>query len=162
MPIGNADFYSYKYVNGHPGNAFKGFSSVMALGQLSDCHTGLPLILSEMTILTALRTAATTQLVAMYRANPDSSVLSVIGNGAQSVFQTIAICDKFPITDIRYFDIDGRAMETFRDHITSIYPNIHLIGTSDSHVAAQGADIIITVTEAFGHQEIVSLQDVKL
>ena len=86
MPIGNNDYFSYKYVNGHPGNVSRGCSSVLGIGQLSDCHTGIPLLLSEMTVLTALRTAATTQLVALHGARSDSSVLAIIGNGSQSVF----------------------------------------------------------------------------
>lgn len=126
MPIGNKDYFSYKYVNGHPENVSRGCSSVLAIGQLSDCHTGIPLLLSEMTILTALRTAATTQLVALHGARVDSSVLAIIGNGSQSVFQAVAICEEFAITHIRHYDVDSRAMATFRAHMIQLYPHIVL------------------------------------
>ena len=161
MPIGNKDYFSYKYVNGHPGNVAHDHPSVLALGQLSDCHTGMPLLMSEMTILTALRTAATTQLVASHAAQSESHILCMIGNGSQSIFQTIAICDTFPITTIQYYDVDLRAMQTYADHIQRLYPDIVLVAMSGTHEAASWADIIITVTEQFGCHSLISPQDVK-
>lgn len=161
MPTGNLEFFSYKYVNGHPGNVARGFPSVMAVGQLCECRSGLPLVLSEMTILTALRTAATTQLAALYGAYQDSEVLCIIGNGAQSVFQTIALLDILPIREIRYYDVDARAMETFARHMRSLAPDVALMATGSEVEAAYGADVVVTVTEAFGHQDFLSLRHVK-
>ena len=58
MPIADARHYSFKYVNGHPGNTRQGLPTVMAFGLLADVDTGLPVLLSELTLSTALRTAA--------------------------------------------------------------------------------------------------------
>ena len=58
MPIADARTYTFKYVNGHPKNTRLGLSTVMAFGVLADVATGAPLLLSELTLTTAMRTAA--------------------------------------------------------------------------------------------------------
>ena len=59
MPVADAARYAFKYVNGHPRNTARGMFTVMAFGVLADVETGYPLLLSELTLTTALRTAAT-------------------------------------------------------------------------------------------------------
>ncbi|KXK67391.1 ornithine cyclodeaminase, partial [Pseudomonas monteilii] len=58
MPVADTSQYAFKYVNGHPSNTFKDLHTVMAFGVLADVDTGYPVLLSELTIATALRTAA--------------------------------------------------------------------------------------------------------
>ncbi|TAN09843.1 MAG: ornithine cyclodeaminase, partial [Rhizobiaceae bacterium] len=58
MPTSDGATYGFKYVNGHPKNTRRGRQTVTAFGVLASVDTGYPLLLSEMTILTALRTAA--------------------------------------------------------------------------------------------------------
>ncbi len=67
MPTSDGASYGFKYVNGHPVNVKAGLQTVTAFGVLADVATGYPVLLSEMTILTALRTAATSALAAMLR-----------------------------------------------------------------------------------------------
>jgi ornithine cyclodeaminase len=62
MPISDGELFSFKYVNGHPKNAAGGLQTVTAIGLLAEVSTGYPLLLAEMTLLTALRTAATSAL----------------------------------------------------------------------------------------------------
>ncbi len=59
MPTSDHETYAFKYVNGHPSNPGRGFQTVTAFGVLADVHNGYPVFLAEMTLLTALRTAAT-------------------------------------------------------------------------------------------------------
>ncbi len=68
MPTTDGEVYGFKYVNGHPKNTRTGRQTVTAFGLLADMATGYPLMLSEMTMLTALRTAAMSALAAKYRA----------------------------------------------------------------------------------------------
>ena len=42
MPVADARYYSFKYVNGHPQNPHIGLPTVMALGVLADVATGIP------------------------------------------------------------------------------------------------------------------------
>src|ERR1700678_1738319 len=90
MPTSDGRLYSFKYVNGHPKNTVKGLLTVTAFGVLADVATGYPLLLSEMTFLTALRTAAMSALAARHMARPGARVMALIGNGAQSEFQALA------------------------------------------------------------------------
>src|SRR6516162_2360589 len=90
MPTCDGRLYAFKYVNGHPKNTAVGLLTVTAFGVLADVATGYPLLLSELTLTTALRTAATSALAARKLSRAGSRVMALIGNGAQSEFQIIA------------------------------------------------------------------------
>ncbi len=68
MPTSDGEVYGFKYVNGHPANTKEGLQTVTAFGMLADVETGYPVLLTEMTILTALRTAATSAVAAKHLA----------------------------------------------------------------------------------------------
>ena len=87
MPVADARYYSFKYVNGHPQNPHIGLPTVMALGVLADVATGIPLLVSELTLTTALRTAAMSAVAAQALARPGARSVALIGNGAQSEFR---------------------------------------------------------------------------
>ncbi|MCL4162361.1 UNVERIFIED_CONTAM: hypothetical protein GTU68_007546 [Idotea baltica] len=70
MPTSDGDLYGFKYVNGHPKNTAEGLQTVTAFGLLADVNSGYPVLLSEMTLLTALRTAAMSALAAKHLASP--------------------------------------------------------------------------------------------
>ncbi len=89
MPTSDGRQFSFKYVNGHPKNTAQGLLTVTAFGVLADVATGYPVLLSEMTLTTALRTAAMSALAARWMARPEARVMALIGNGAQSEFQAI-------------------------------------------------------------------------
>ena len=55
MPASDGSQYGFKYVNGHPQNTSRGLLTVTAFGVLADVETGYPLLLSELTITTALQ-----------------------------------------------------------------------------------------------------------
>src|SRR5690606_15155860 len=81
MPTSDGHLYSFKYVNGHPKNTAAGLMTVTAFGVLADVDTGYPLLLSELTYTTALRTAAMSVLAARHMARRDSRTMALIGNG---------------------------------------------------------------------------------
>jgi ornithine cyclodeaminase len=147
MPTSDGQMYSFKYVNGHPQNAARGLLTVTAFGVLADVATGYPLLLSELTLTTALRTAAMSALAARWMARPDSRVMALIGNGAQSEFQAIAFHHMLGIRELRLFDVDARAT----DKLTR---NLQALGLDDLPFtrcravaeAVEGADIVTTVT----------------
>src|SRR5271156_1430748 len=109
MPTSDGQLYSFKYVNGHPKNTAKGLLTVTAFGVLADVATGYPLLLSEMTFVTALRTAAVSALAAQYMARPDARVMALIGNGAQSEFQAVAFHQMLGVRELRLYDTDPDA-----------------------------------------------------
>ncbi len=153
MPIWDDRFFSYKYVNGHPNNTESGHLTVVALGCLADIATGYPFLLSEMTLLTAIRTAATSALASDLLARRDATTMTIIGLGSQSEFQVLAHLAVRPIDTIRYFDLDPHAMERFRNNMKEC--GLQLIECRTAEEAVKGGEIITTATAAVGHQEVV-------
>jgi ornithine cyclodeaminase len=147
MPASDGQLYAFKYVNGHPRNTSVGLLTVTAFGVLSDVVTGYPLLLSELTLTTALRTAATSALAARRMARPDSRVMALIGNGSQSEFQAIAFHHMLGIRELRLFDIDLTATEKLERNLARLGLNGLQVQRCGSIAAAvQGADIVTTVT----------------
>lgn len=145
MPTSDDTLYGFKYVNGHPKNTRRNMLTVMAFGVLAEISTGYPVLLSELTITTALRTAATSAMVAKLLARPDSTSMALIGNGAQSEFQTLAFKALLGIKEVRVFDTDPAATEKFIRHM-SLFPELTIIRARSAAEAVRGADIVTTVT----------------
>ena len=144
MPISDAASYSFKYVNGHPKNPLRGLPTVMAFGVLADVATGQPQCLSELTLTTALRTAATSAVAAVALARPICRVMALIGNGAQSEFQALAFAHLVGIDALRLYDCDPRATAKLVANLKATGLKITLC--QSAREAAQGADIVTTVT----------------
>ena len=145
MPVSDASLYAFKYVNGHPKNTHNGMLTVMAFGALGDVDTGKPVLLSEMTLTTAIRTAATSALAARYLARPDSRRMALIGNGSQSEFQALAFHTLLGITEISLYDIDPAATAKLVANLRA-YPAIQVTIAKSVAQAVRGADIVTTVT----------------
>ncbi len=154
MPTSDGTLYGFKYVNGHPKNMHEGRQTVTAFGVLSDVGNGYPLLLSEMTILTALRTAATSALAAKYLARSNSRTMAIIGNGAQSEFQARAFRAILGIQELRLFDIDPAATRKCTRNLTGLGFNI--VECKSVADAVEGADIITTVTADKQYATILS------
>ena len=154
MPVADRTRYACKYVNGHPGNPADGRMTVAALGILSDVDCGYPLLVSEMTLLTALRTAATSGLVARYCARPESAVLALIGTGAQAEFQTLAFANERPLRSIRYYDVDPQAMAKFEHNMAT--QNLELVPCASIEEAVDGADIVSVATAIKDRQALIT------
>lgn len=144
MPTSDSETYGFKYVNGHPSNPARGYQTVTAFGVLSDVHNGYPTFFSEMTVLTALRTAATSAMVAKALARPDASVHALIGTGSQAEFQALAMRSTTGANTLRIWDTDSSAMDKFVRNMTPHGFDI-TIATS-ARDAAAGADIVTTCT----------------
>jgi ornithine cyclodeaminase len=147
MPISDGDLYSFKYVNGHPKNTARGLLTVTAFGVLADVDTGYPRVLSELTLTTALRTAAMSALAARWMARPDSRVMALIGNGAQSEFQAIAFHRMLGIRVLRLYDVDPRATDKLIRNLASLaLLDLEIERCSSIAAAVRGADIVTTAT----------------
>ncbi len=144
MPISDGAHYTFKYVNGHPKNTALGLPTVMAFGVLARVDTGAPEVLSELTLTTAIRTAAMSVLAARTLARPDCRRMALIGNGAQSEFQAQAFHHLLGIEEIRLFDIDGAATAKLMRNLA--HTKLRLRPCESVHEAVRGADIVTTVT----------------
>lgn len=144
MPTSDGQQYGFKYVNGHPGNMRQGLQTVTAFGVLADVATGYPVMISEMTILTALRTAATSAMAAKWLAPENPRVMAMVGNGAQSEFQALAMKAVCGIEEVRLYDIDPAATRKCAANLAGRGLRVTPCETPED--ATMGAQIITTCT----------------
>ena len=154
MPTSDGEVYGFKYVNGHPKNTREGLQTVTAFGLLADVGTGYPVLLSEMTMLTAMRTAATSGLVAKYLAPKGAKTMAMIGNGAQSEFQSLAMQAIAGIDRVQMWDIDPAATEKAVRNLAGSGLDVEACATAEE--AMEGAQIITTCTADKAYATILS------
>lgn len=153
MPIADASTYSFKYVNGHPGNTRLGLPTVSACGVLASMRTGVPELLSELTLTTALRTAATSAMAARILARPGSRKMALIGNGAQAEFQALAFRDLLGVRELRLYDVDAAATAKLQRNLAG--SGLRLQACGSVREAVRGADIVTTITAHNGHAAVL-------
>ncbi|MCQ2006454.1 ornithine cyclodeaminase [Rhizobium sp. NRK18] len=144
MPTSDGEIYSFKYVNGHPKNMAQGLQTVTAFGLLAEVSTGYPVLLTEMTLLTALRTAATSAMAARHLAPKGAKTMAMIGNGAQAEFQALAMKAVLGIENIRLYDIDPKATDKVVRNLSG--SGLNVTACTSSQAAIEGAEIITTCT----------------
>lgn len=144
MPTSDGRQYGFKYVNGHPSNPASGRQTVTAFGVLADVDSGYPTLWTEMTILTALRTAATSAVVARALAPAGATTMAMIGTGSQAEFQALAFRRLLGIHTLRVWDTDQHALDVFERNMRPLgFDIVRADGAGD---AVAGAQIITTCT----------------
>ena len=159
MPTSDAETYGFKYVNGHPSNPARGYQTVTAFGVLADVHNGYPTFLAEMTVLTALRTAATSAMVAKALARPEAQVHALIGTGSQAEFQALAMRSTTGADILRIWDTDPAAMDKFVRNMAPLGFDITIAASAKD--AAAHADIVTTCTADKTNATVLTLDMVR-
>ena len=155
MPVAGDALYSFKYVNGHPDNPASGLPTVMAFGALADVATGYPLLLSELTLTTALRTAAVSALAAQALARPGARRMALIGNGAQAEFQALAFHAMLGVSELRAFDTNPAATARLQRNLAHV-AGLAVVRAASVQEAVHGADIVTTATASKRHAAILT------
>jgi ornithine cyclodeaminase len=146
MPVYNQDFFANKYVCTHKDNHLRQRYVVMGQGLWVDAKTGTPLMIAEMTILTALRTAAVSLMVSQMLVAKTAKKLAVIGCGAQSHFQVLAHLANFNWTHILAFDTNTETLNGFVKFMAD--EGVKIEATTSIQDAVKDADLILTLTNA--------------
>ncbi|PZR53093.1 ornithine cyclodeaminase [Xylanimonas oleitrophica] len=144
MPTQDATTYGFKLVNGHPLNPVRGYQTVTALGVLADVHNGYPSFLAEMTILTALRTDATSALAARYLAPSGARTVALVGCGSQAEFQALGMRAELGVTTLRVHDVDPAAAAKLARNARAL--GFEVTVCDDASDAVRGADVVTTCT----------------
>ena len=144
MPTSDGVEYAFKYVNGHPKNTKEGLQTVTAFGLLADVETGYPVLITEMTVLTALRTAATSAVATKYLAPKGAKRMAMIGNGSQSEFQALALHKICGIEEVRLFDTDPEATRKCARNLEG--SGLRVVSCKTGEEAVEGAEVITTCT----------------
>ncbi len=142
MELGRA--VGIKTVGYHPTNPTQRLlPSVLSTTSIHDTSTGQLTALVDSTLLTAIRTGAASAVTTDVLARSDSSVLGIVGAGAQAVSQIHAVSRVRAITDIRAFDTDPAVSATLADRLSVDLP---VTVVSSPAEAITGADIVCTAT----------------
>jgi ornithine cyclodeaminase len=153
MPAADQDYYAVKFVNGHPNNPKQNKQTVVALGILADVQSGYPVLMSEMTLLTALRTAATSALASRYMAQKGVKRFGLIGTGAQSEFQVLAHHFLLGVNEIYYYDLDTNAMKKFANNLSTY--ELALKACQSAEEVVSHSQILTTATADKSNAKIV-------
>lgn len=137
-----------KVVSVFTGNAAKGLPTITSVVCLFDHETGQPVAMMDGGYLTALRTGAVSGAASRLLARNDSSVLVVIGAGAQALTQAAAVCAVRPIERVIVVARSTASFDRFRRGIAEDWPDLadRLEMSLDVSAAARVADIICTAT----------------
>lgn len=154
MPTSDGTEYAFKFVNGHPSNAKQGLQTVTAFGVLASVDTGYPKLFSEMTLLTALRTAAMSALATRTLAAAGARTAAIIGNGAQSEFQIRALAAVCGIERFQLYDIDADATQRCIANLGDV--GLALVASAGREEAVEGAHVITTCTADKRYQTILT------
>lgn len=159
MPTSDRDTFSFKFVNGHPSNPLRGYQTVTAFGVLADVCTGYPRLLAEMTLLTALRTAAASAVATRALARADAAHLALIGAGSQAEFQTLAVRAVRDLTGVTVYDVDPGASLKLRRNLGRYGIDVRIAGSARE--AVRGADIITTCTADKRNAIVLDAVDIR-
>lgn len=147
MPIYHkGDEVTIKVVGYHPQNPRK-FNLPTILSSIStyDTSTGHLKGLADGVLLTALRTGAASAVASKFLALGSSSILGLIGCGAQAITQLHALSRVFEFKKVYIYDIDPKVSNSFKERISMLNLNIEVIETSIKHII-EHSDIVSTQT----------------
>ena len=147
---GDWEVAGIKWIPGFPNNPSRyKLPRANAFLILNDTNTGMPLVIMDGTLLSAMRTGAVGGGVgAKYLARKDSEVAAIIGMGVQARTQALALKTVLPkLKEIRGYDVwkdRGRLVAKDIEKMTGI--TTKFVDTPKE--AVEGADVIDTVTVA--------------
>ncbi|NDH09360.1 MAG: ornithine cyclodeaminase [Gammaproteobacteria bacterium] len=159
MPIANSRYYVNKVVSTYAENVKHQQFTVIGHGMLLDSQTGEMKLFCEMTLLTAIRTAAVSVLASQLMARKNTQVIAIIGCGAQSEFQVLAHYFCYPDVKWTCFDVQAKAMQRLQAHVKPY--GVDMAICQSERDAVVDADIVITLTSALRSYPVLTLQDLK-
>jgi ornithine cyclodeaminase/alanine dehydrogenase-like protein (mu-crystallin family) len=136
-----------KLVTFYPDNRARGHPTHLAVYVLLEATTGRPLALMEGTVLTGLRTGATSALAARHLARPDSRRLVCFGTSVQAAHQLHGLAAVLPLERATVIGRDpGRAAAFARRMQDELGAPVEV--GSDPAAAVGGADVVTCATTA--------------
>ena len=138
-PLGLA---GVKIVGDFVDNYKRGLPSEMALLNLFDPRTGMPVAVVDATAITEMRTGAITALGARHLARKDAKVLGHIGARGTSYWNVRLLDKVFDLDEIRVHSRRPESRETFAARLSRDLGK-PVIVTEDWRSCVEGADIVV-------------------
>ncbi|HXF69968.1 MAG TPA: ornithine cyclodeaminase family protein [Thermoflexus sp.] len=114
---------------------------------LFDSESGELVALLEADMLGRLRTGAATGLATRYLARSDARIVGMYGTGRQAATQLMAVCAVRAVEEVRVYSPTQEHREAFARRMTEAL-GIPVRAVDQPEAAAEGADILITITSA--------------
>lgn len=146
---GTYDMAGIKWIGGFPGNPERhNLPRGSGLIVLNSAETGLPRVVMDGTVVSAMRTGAVTGVAAKYLARPQAEVVGVVGAGVQNRTQLMAVAAVLPnLKRALVTDIAAHRAETFaRDMSAQL--SFPVVVVPNSEALARQSDVLITATTA--------------
>jgi ornithine cyclodeaminase len=149
-PLGLA---GVKIVGDYVDNWQKGLPSEMALLNLFDPRTGMPVAILDATAITEMRTGALTALGARHLARRDSKVLGHVGSRGTSYWNVRLLDHFFGFDEIRVHSRRRESREAFAKVLESDLGK-KIVVTGDWQGCLDGADILVEASRLERREEI--------
>ena len=147
--IGSVNTTGIKFIPSKPHNPAKfGLPRANAVIIILDEDTLMPACIMDGTLVSAMRTGAASGVAAKYLANPDSTVLGLVGASVQGMTQTLAIKEGAPsIKTCKVYDLDRKTSERFIEKMKNLV-DLEFIIVNSAEEAFRDSDVISTATMA--------------
>ncbi|MDO4188148.1 MAG: tyramine oxidase subunit B [Lachnospiraceae bacterium] len=135
-----------KYYGSNSHNSALGLPRSILMVTLSDVDTGAPKAIMSANLLSAMRTGAMPAMAAIYLANRDSEVLSLIGPGV--INKCALMCYMEVLPNIKKIKLRGSSVTSktaleMKEYIIENYPQVKEIEICDSlESACRDADVV--------------------
>lgn len=135
-----------KVVNVHVNNLkLYNKPTVMATIILIDPKSGAPISIMSGTYITAMRTGAAGGIATKYLASKNSTVLGLVGTGAQARTQLSAISKILNLKEIRAYDKSKESLNKFIKEVEKQYP-IRVSLCKNIEECVKNSDVVSTLT----------------
>jgi len=147
--LARSNLLGYKAVTVFPGTDPRIEPTHQAAVAVLDPGTGRTLGLVDGTSITEIRTAAVSAVATRHLARPDSTVLAVIGAGAQAAAHAEAIGHVRPLAEIRIWSRDGSRAAALAARLAA-NPSVaaRVDAVPNPRDALAGADVVVTATSS--------------
>lgn len=149
-----------KIVGDYVDNWQKGLPSEMALLNLFDPRTGMPVAILDATQITEMRTGALTALGARHLARKDSKILGHVGARGTSYWNIRLLDRLFDFSEIRVHSRRKESREAFAQVLERDLGK-KIIVTEDWQSCLEGADIMVEASRLEAREEIFKTSWIK-
>lgn len=148
MPCFAGDVFGTKSLTVFPENSSQGKPMIDGFMTLHDSKTGSALAMIDGKILTALRTGGVGGAGSKILSDRNSSVLGIIGAGAQGIYQAIFISEARPIKEIRVMDSNDKSLKKFVETLRKELPQTEIHVCDNPEDLLRGCHIVVTATNS--------------
>jgi len=131
-----------KVVGDFVSNYAAGLPSELGLLTLYDPHTGVPLAITDATMITACRTGAMTAVGARYLARRDARVLGHVGARGTAFWNVVLLDELFDLDEIRITSRRPESREAFARQLAAV-TGTHIRVAASAEEVFEGADILV-------------------